>query len=139
MVAYSFAPQFVEAVSTLRKRQTVRADRKRHARPGEPIQLYAGMRTKYCRKLVQIDPIVLDVRHISIVLSPSASRIVLGIEINGIPLCGEEIEAFAAADGFDPDDLVDGYSTPRMGAFWLKHHPDVRVFEGVVIRWAPAA
>ena len=36
MVAYSFAPQFRHQVAALSKRQTVRAYRKRHARPGEP-------------------------------------------------------------------------------------------------------
>jgi hypothetical protein len=71
MVAYSFSKQFVEpsAADALRhtgplcgpvllgtKKQTIRGDRTRHARPpsrarspGEQMQLYTPMRTKYCR------------------------------------------------------------------------------------------
>lgn len=45
MVAYSFQKRFVEPIRSGRKRQTIRADRKRHARPGEVLQLYSGMRT----------------------------------------------------------------------------------------------
>lgn len=58
MVAYSFKAQFVEPIRAglglptepqIRpKRQTIRADRKRHARPGEELQLYRGMRTRQC-------------------------------------------------------------------------------------------
>lgn len=33
------------------KRQTIRADRARHARPGEIVQHYCGMRTKSCFKI----------------------------------------------------------------------------------------
>src|SRR5579859_6979563 len=71
MVAYSFRPRFVAAIKIglglpvqiedrdpesttmlLPKRQTIRAvGDKRHAQPGEKIQLYTGMRTKHCRKI----------------------------------------------------------------------------------------
>lgn len=57
MVAYSFHRMFAPDVEAMIKRQTVRAHRKRHARIGEPVQLYTGMRTKQCRKLVIPDPI----------------------------------------------------------------------------------
>ena len=50
MVAYSFRPRFIEPILGGRKRQTIRAiGRRRHARPGDPLQLYAGMRTRNCR------------------------------------------------------------------------------------------
>ena len=133
MVAYSFAPQFVEAVSTLKKRQTVRGLRKRHARPGEPIQLYAGMRTKYCRKLVTPDPVCRDVRHIRIDIDARAHFVITAIAIDGVHLSDDEIEAFAMADGFGGA-LADGFARQRMGLFWLKHH-EWNLFEGVVIRW----
>lgn len=49
MVAYSFHPRFVDAILGGTKRQTIRMHRRRHARPGEEMQLYAGMRTRHCR------------------------------------------------------------------------------------------
>lgn len=137
MVAYSFAPQFVEAVASLKKRQTVRALRKRHALPGERLQLYSGMRTRYCRKLVKVDPICTDVRRVAIDIAPANPLIVLSIEIEGVPLSADEIEAFAVADGFGGA-LADGYARQRMGLFWIKNHPAAQFFEGVVIRWRPA-
>lgn len=73
MVAYSFRPRFVDRiVAGLEpgelmpgmKRQTVRAPRARHARPGEVLQLYTGMRTRQCQHLgnarcVAVEPVVL--------------------------------------------------------------------------------
>lgn len=69
MVAYNFQERFADDVENLIKRQTIRAERKgrsRHARPGESIQLYTGMRTAKCRKLVNPDPVVWLVRPITI-------------------------------------------------------------------------
>jgi hypothetical protein len=52
MVAYSFKPRFEMPIVTLRKTGTIRAHgRRRHARPGERLQLYTGMRTRSCRLL----------------------------------------------------------------------------------------
>jgi hypothetical protein len=113
-------------------RQTVRAYRKRHARPGEPVQLYAGMRTKACRKLVNIDPICIDLRH---VLIAHGSEQPLLIEVQGRPLERDEIEAFAIADGFGRE-MADGLAAQRMADFWLKAHGP-KCFAGVIIRWAP--
>ena len=36
VVSYSFKRQFIDPIKRGTKRQTIRADRKRHARPGEP-------------------------------------------------------------------------------------------------------
>ncbi len=57
MVAYSFDRRFVPAIVSGAKRQTIRAHRARHARPGETLQLYTGMRTRQCRKIVERDPV----------------------------------------------------------------------------------
>lgn len=135
MVAYSFAPQFVEQVSTLRKRQTVRSWRKRHARPGEPIQLYTGMRTKSCEKLVRPDPVCASVELIRIHLDSRSSDLLVSIEIEGVRLSDAEIEEFAVADGFGGA-LADGFARRRMGEFWVKHH-SWNAFEGVLIKWEP--
>lgn len=135
MVAYSFAPMFEVAVASLQKQQTVRSHRKRHARAGEAMQLFMGMRTKRCRKLLATDPICRDVRRIAIDIAPRNPLMIVSIEIEGIPLSAEEIESFAIADGFAADDS--GRSARQnMGLFWLKHHPGLS-FDGVVIRWEP--
>ena len=50
MVAYSLKPRFIPPILSGAKRQTIRAiSRRRHAIPGETLQLYTGMRTKQCR------------------------------------------------------------------------------------------
>lgn len=50
-VAYSFQQQFAEPILAGTKGGTIRAQRsgRGHARPGEELQLYTGMRTKHCR------------------------------------------------------------------------------------------
>lgn len=58
MVAYNFQAQFADAVHRGFKRQTIRAPRKHgHVQAGAPVQLYTGMRTRGCRKLIDPDPI----------------------------------------------------------------------------------
>lgn len=50
MVAYNFQERFADDVAAGVKRQTIRAHSlRRHARPGDELQLYTGMRTKKCR------------------------------------------------------------------------------------------
>ena len=135
MVAYSFAPQFIEPVCTLKKRQTVRGLRKRHAQPGEAIQLYTAMRTRHCRKLVTPDPVCLDVRHIRIDLNTKHGLLIAGISIEGVALDDDDIERFAVADGFGSA-LSEGFARQRMGEFWVSRY-EWAAFEGVVIRWEP--
>jgi len=66
MVAYSFKARFADLVESHVKRQTIRAvGKRRHARPGEALQLYTGMRTKQCRKLLP-DQVCLGVDNIVI-------------------------------------------------------------------------
>ncbi|MGY0779836.1 S49 family peptidase [Azospirillum argentinense] len=78
MVAYSFRPRFIDPILAGlepgpllpgMKRQTIRgaSGGKRHARPGELVQLYTGMRTRQCRKLgegrcVAAEPVTLLVK-----------------------------------------------------------------------------
>ncbi len=135
MVAYSFKAQFEEPIVALAKRQTVRGYRKRHARPGEPIQLYTAMRTRQCRKLLSVDPTCLDVRHIRIELSAVHPAFIAGISIEGVALDDQAIEMFAVADGFGGG-LAEGFARRRMGEFWHREY-DWAAFEGVVIRWEP--
>jgi len=136
MVAYNFKPQFEEDIATLKKRQTVRSERARHARPGEAMQLYTGMRTRACRKILNPAPICIDVQPIRIHLDSRNPLLIHSIAINEVPLDDDEIEQFAVADGFGGA-LVTGFARQRMGEFWLRHH-EWNGFLGVVIRWDPA-
>lgn len=147
MVGYNFHPLFEPQVRNLSKLQTVRAPRLRHARPGEPVQLFCDQRSRHCRKLVSPDPICVRVRPIEIHVSGMIG--IASIAIEGIPLGREEIELFARADGFDPERFgkwkgafrglaVHEYATARsnMGDFWLAKHGAGR-FDGVIVQWEP--
>lgn len=136
MVAYSFAPQFIEPIHARTKLQTVRANRRRHARVGEAIQLYTAMRTKQCRKIVDVDPVCIRLWDIRIAVDASERRVIGAISLDGALLDRDEMEAFAQSDGFAAD--ADSSALRRMGEFWLKAHahlgPDF-LFDGVCIRW----
>ena len=146
MVAYSFKTIFADQVAGLRKCQTIRADRRRHARPGERLQLFAGMRTRQCRKLVTPDPVCLSVQRIDIVTSVLVDGVIASIAIDGQPLDRGDIESFAEADGFGCAEVGDwrlkeiggkGSARWNMGHFWKESHGIGR-FEGVLIKWEPA-
>ena len=119
MVAYNFKKQFAPKVRDGSKCQTVRGQRDRHARPGEPIQLYTGQRTKQCEKLIIPDPICLSVEEIVI-----NSNLVV---ISGWTLWSHKQEEFAIADGFE--------SYAEFLAFFAETHGFN--FEGVLIKWEP--
>lgn len=124
MVAYSFKGRFANAIVDGRKRQTIRAiGRKRHARVGERIQLYTGMRTSGCRKLINPDPLVVAVEAISLYVPTRLEPVALG------PLCFERYVTaeFAKADGFD--------SVEDFTKFWFDTHGPGK-FEGLLIRWS---
>lgn len=132
MVAYSFNSRFHDAVSSGEKTQTVRAFRKRHARVGEPVQLYAGLRTKHCRKLVDPDPICTDVKIAIIEIRDDWRNPIVSMAIDGRGLCDSEMQEFALEDGFRPNAFGDPLQ--RMGRFWMAAH-GVGTFEGVLIQW----
>lgn len=91
MVAYNFQARFADAVQSGVKRQTIRAPRTtRHAKAGEPIQLYTGLRTKQTRKLVTPDPVC--------ELSTYCAIREDGITLGNHPVVN--IDDFARADGF---------------------------------------
>lgn len=149
MVAYSFNPIFAEQVAGLTKRQTVRADRRnRHAMPGERIQLYTGMRTRHCRKLLDPDPICTAIAPIEILLVAAPQLDYLGaIAVNDRWLDAEEIERFAISDGFGIDKVGDwklrmhgvaGSARYNMGAFWHDTH-GLNRFSGSLIHWTPVS
>lgn len=113
------------------KGNTVRADRKGrqgHAKPGDTVFLYFGMRTKWCRKLGEAkcsrtEPITIF-----------ADRRIL---LAGKWLSEAACNAFAWADGFRPDNSTmeePGAAFDLMMRFWLQTH-DSFPFKGVVIYW----
>jgi len=121
MVAYSFKRQFVEPILAGTKRQTIRADRRRHARPGEEMQLYTGMRTKHCKLIGRttcesIEPVLLIVSGAGV------------IKINGTVLFSDQrMQEFARSDGFT--------SWAEMCAFWRDVNGVTDEWNGVLIRW----
>lgn len=127
MVAYSFQRFFCRAIADGRKCQTIRAPRRRHAKPGERLQLYFGMRTKFCRKLIP-DPVCVSVVPVRLVFGPDAP---IAMEVDGEELTERQMEVFAQLDGFR--------DVEEMTHFWWGFHGDPEheqlAFEGVLIRW----
>jgi hypothetical protein len=130
MVAYSFKKQFGPPILAGTKAQTIRADRKRHARPGEELQLYTGMRTKHCKLVARAR--CLDVTPIQMRFGLTWC---VGIWLDGRPMASALFDVFARADGFA--------DMEAMRRFWWAEHPpeDINVldFKGVLIRWTPLA
>ncbi|MBP9184274.1 MAG: hypothetical protein KBF78_14155 [Fuscovulum sp.] len=125
MVAYSFNPRFEVPIREGWKTQTIRAvGRRRHARPGEMIQLYCGLRTATCRKIVP-DVRCTDAMRLDIFFGASGGIDV--IRTDGVRV--RDMDAFAVRDGFT--DLED------MEAFWKAHHRGALMsgFRGVLIEW----
>lgn len=135
MVAYSFQARFADAVATGRKHQTIRAQgKRRHARPGDRVQLYTGMRTKSCRKLVDPDPVCTSAEPVfleSVVgkIPGTVPLCPLRIWVNGRHPAPEESEAIARADGFA--------SIQEMHDWFKQSHG--LPFHGVLIKWEPQA
>lgn len=126
MVAYSFQRRFAPGIVNGSKTQTIRADRRRHARPGEMLQLFQGMRTAGCVKLIP-DPLCTAVEPLLIRFDTEGK--ISSIEIDGVPV--EDPDGFALADGFE--------SLSDMAGFWVMHHGLLREFRGVLILWVPVA
>ena len=127
MVAYNFRQEFAGDVADLVKRQTIRADgKRRHARPGELLQLYTGMRTKGCRKLVLPDPPCKSTEPIAIDFNYySEGEYGITATVSGKRLTDQELEALAQADGFENVDAMHWF-------FCTTHRVP---FRGTLIKW----
>lgn len=128
MVAYSFQPQFIRPILLGTKPQTIRKDRLgngRHARIGDELQLYRGMRTRHCRLIARATCEM--VRPVKIELPDNVVSIVNG-NTETFLSGWDALDKFARMDGFD------GWLSMR--EFWREHHPKVEVFQGVLITWA---
>ncbi|MDG3580395.1 ASCH domain-containing protein [Rhizobium sp. YJ-22] len=141
MVAYSFKKYFAPQIEDGSKTHTIRAGRRRHAHPGEVLQLFTGMRTVHCRKIIP-DPVCIAVLPIVIMSTELIDAGIAYIEINGTPLHRDEIEPFAASDGFLPErlhglapaSLIGATARETMGRFWRATNSGSR-FEGVIVKW----
>lgn len=115
MVAYNFMRQFAPAVASGLKRQTMRPESKRHARPGQLVQLYTGLRTRGSRLLG---------------LGECEVSVPVTITDDAVLVPGESItdlDAFARADGFT--------DFPDMKAWFAEKHG--LPFSGRLITWKP--
>lgn len=143
MVAYNFKTYFAPQILDLSKTHTIRGHRRWHAQVGEPVQLFTGMRSKHCRKIIA-DPVCVAVRPVRIMFSELIDEGIASIEISGRQLGRNEIEAFAVSDGFlperlsglAPDRLIAATARETMSRFWATENPGP-VFEGVMIEWRP--
>lgn len=129
MVAYSFKPSFVPAIRGKIKTQTIRLPRKRHARPGEDLQHYCGMRTRSCFLIgratcVGQHDVRLDFAENVVELDSAV--------VHDTP---EALDAFAVRDGFLPPERLDVTPWAYMRKWWSVTHGDIPVFRGVLIDW----
>lgn len=156
MVAYSFKRRFIVPIKVglglpilpgdedpdaatllIPKRQTIRAfGNRRHARPGDALQLYYAMRTKQCRKIADEDAECSGFEGVLLKWSDWRSFCTFDVEERepgvwrrkGRTRPVKDLEAFARDDGFA------GFEDMR--AFWKSEHgPDT--FEGALVKWEP--
>jgi len=133
MPAYSFKERFCPWVIEGSKTHTVRDLRKGrqgHAKPGDTVYLYYGMRTKYCRKLGE--GICTKVENITISSD--------SITIDGRKLSWDEMIRFAWKDGFRAEGTTEnepGDAWTAMRRFWKENHglDAEHPWMGVVIHW----
>lgn len=134
MVAYSFQRMFVAPIrvglgtygdvapAPWPKRHTIRADRRRHARPGEIVQLYCGQRTRSCYLIGTARCTRVERIRLGFIGS-------LSVTIAGRRLNPTEIEDFVRDDGFK--------SVAEFMEFWRVMHDAPASWQGVVIHWEP--
>lgn len=117
MVAYSCKARFAAPIEAGTKLFTMRNHRKRHARQGEIVQLYQGMRTRQCRLIDR--KICRAVHNVRLVFGKAPEIRIDGARVE------VDLDQFARADGF--------YSWADLIAFWQAEHSEV--FEQRQPRW----
>ncbi|MBD2107408.1 hypothetical protein [Nodosilinea sp. FACHB-13] len=117
MVAYNFKPQFAGPVERGEKTQTIRrTGKRRHARPGDTLQLYTGMRTKSCRLLA----LVKCSNTWAIEIRPDGRVYLDGELLNDV----DQVQQLVQDDGFG--------DIPEFLWFFC---PASEHFKGVLIKW----
>ncbi|MBI1207478.1 MAG: hypothetical protein GC191_09355 [Azospirillum sp.] len=121
MVAYLFKPRFETPILTGTKHGTIRSERKRHARPGEVMQLETGSR--YRRRRFA-EPVCRAAWRVVIVLGLKPW---VHLYPDGVSMAVLDLDGFARNDGFaDFDDFA---------RFFQAMHG--REFQGVQLTWLP--
>lgn len=119
MTTLNFYRRFAPLVEARIKRQTIRADKHSRYAVGTTLQLYTGLRTKAVRKLVAIDPVVVE--NVYIAVRPDY------LTLGGPGYPKMDIDEFAQLDGFaDYRDMV----------AWFQETYEQHSFVGRCIRWA---
>lgn len=125
MVAYNFQRRFEPGIRAGLKRRTIRAPRAgraRHARPGDELQLFTGLRTRDCRLIGRATCTGVS----TVLILPTSTGVLVYVDEQPTP----DLEAFARADGFA--------SATDFQVFWRETHGlcrDSRPFEGTIIMW----
>ena len=119
MVAFSFSPEFADAVASRKKCQTIRRTMRPGAEVGRKVQLYTGQRTKQCRKLVDEDPTIHRVTEIEIDGH--------GLKYDGLYQTPETADGYARRDGFE------NFAAMRK---WFFDRYDTDRFVGYEYRWS---
>ncbi len=128
MPALNFKQEFAEKIADGSKTQTVRKPRKDgrpHAKPGDKINLYTGMRTKECRLLCEAR--VTSVRPVT-------------LDGTSMTLGGREMRQGEGNQYFDPETFdndfarADGFDEYMDMAAWFDERYGLP-FKGVVIQW----
>jgi hypothetical protein len=130
MVLYGVKKQFAASVESGAKTHTIRDSRKNgHAKPGDKVHLYTGLRTKACRKLIDPDPTCWGSFDIDIEITGHTMTRRSGpmVFINGRSLDDAEVEALAIGDGFT--------SVEDFFAFFAASPPEGKT--RVLICWEP--
>ena len=94
MAMINFQEQFVEAIKSGKKRQTIRKGRKYPIRAGETLYLYTGLRTKKAQKLrvvtcIRTHKVTIPIHRMSITIA--------GRDLTYI----QNLNDFAKSDGFE--------------------------------------
>lgn len=141
MVAYSFQRQFVLPIrlglvsgppQPGAKRHTIRADGlKRHARPGEEVQLYTAQRTKQCELIGRAR--CTDAQPIEIHFRKNHWGSLDWVRIGGRK--GKKIDGLDGLHNFSRSDGFVAWDSLRR--FWRENHPKVDDFLGRIIFWEP--
>lgn len=128
MVAYNFQKQFAGDVESGKKTQTIRKAGKRNPpKVGDELQLYTGMRTKYCRLMcvgVCTSVEVIEIRsHFKHVMIGTPS----GDSYQFNRLTDSTIKKLAKDDGFESVDAFFEFFKTSRGDY----------FSGHLVKWEP--
>jgi hypothetical protein len=139
MVAYSFQRRFVNPIrvglgleqlehfppAAGPKRHTIRAPRRRgHAREGQQLQLFFGLRTQHCFLIARA--LCIRSSPITLVFEEKSQGIVA--PSLDLPQWGyKSLDAFAVGDGFE--------DWKALKTYWLVERGVEDKFEGTIIFW----